>query len=387
MKTTKFQQLIDVCCREFKMVIHDGGVLLFLLFLPLAYPIIYSLIYNPEIVRDVEMVVVDNDRSALSRQLVRSLDATQEIRVVGYASNLDEGKHAMHSHECFGLLLVPDGFSEKINRGEQADAVLFSDMSLLLRYRAFLVAATNVAMEMGSNIQFDKAAALGSNSPVSSSDIMPVSSVYMGNITAGFDSFVMPGVVILILHQCIILAIGMVGGAYREKLRNRIPIESVTDSVTVSMLGRTLCYFTLILVPMLFLVYYVPLIFSFPMAGNIFEILLFLLPMVLSCIFFGFCFQTIVYERESVFILWVATSIMILFLSGLTWSRYAMSPLWQAVGNVLPATWGIDGYVKMNTTGASLSQVSEEYVMLWILAIGYALIAYLLHSKSKHRIS
>lgn len=387
MKTTKFQQLIDVCCREFKMVIHDGGVLLFLLFLPLAYPIIYSLIYNPEIVRDVEMVVVDNDRSALSRQLVRSLDATQEIRVVGYASNLDEGKHAMHSHECFGLLLIPDGFSEKINRGEQADAVLFSDMSLLLRYRAFLVAATNVAMEMGSNIQFDKAAALGSNSPVSSSDIMPVSSVYMGNITAGFDSFVMPGVVILILHQCIILAIGMVGGAYREKLRNRIPIESVTDSVTVSMLGRTLCYFTLILVPMLFLVYYVPLIFSFPMAGNIFEILLFLLPMVLSCIFFGFCFQTIVYERESVFILWVATSIMILFLSGLTWSRYAMSPLWQAVGNVLPATWGIDGYVKMNTTGASLSQVSEEYVMLWILAIGYALIAYLLHSKSKHRIS
>lgn len=387
MKTTKFQQLIDVCCREFKMVIHDGGVLLFLLFLPLAYPIIYSLIYNPEIVRDVEMVVVDNDRSALSRQLVRSLDATQEIRVVGYASNLDEGKHAMHSHECFGLLLVPDGFSEKINRGEQADAVLFSDMSLLLRYRAFLVAATNVAMEMGSNIQFDKAAALGSNSPVSSSDIMPVSSVYMGNITAGFDSFVMPGVVILILHQCIILAIGMVGGAYREKLRNRIPIESVTDSVTVSMLGRTLCYFTLILVPMLFLVYYVPLIFSFPMAGNIFEILLFLFPMVLSCIFFGFCFQTIVYERESVFILWVVTSIMILFLSGLTWSRYAMSPLWQAVGNVLPATWGIDGYVKMNTTGASLSQVSEEYVMLWILAIGYALIAYLLHSKSKHRIS
>lgn len=387
MKTTKFQQLIDVCCREFKMVIHGGGVLLFLLFLPLAYPIIYSLIYNPEIVRDVEMVVVDNDRSALSRQLVRSLDATQEIRVVGYASNLDEGKHAMHSHECFGLLLVPDGFSEKINRGEQADAVLFSDMSLLLRYRAFLVAATNVAMEMGSNIQFDKAASLGSNSPVSSSDIMPVSSVYMGNITAGFDSFVMPGVVILILHQCIILAIGMVGGAYREKLRNRIPIAKVTDSVTVSMLGRTLCYFTLILVPMLFLVYYVPLIFSFPMAGNIFEILLFLLPMVLSCIFFGFCFQTIVYERESVFILWVATSIMILFLSGLTWPRYAMSPLWQAVGNVLPATWGIDGYVKMNTTGASLSQVSEEYVMLWILAIGYALIAYLLHSKLKHRIS
>lgn len=45
------------------MVTHDIGIILFLLFLPLAYPIIYSLIYNPELVKDVPLVVVDNDRT------------------------------------------------------------------------------------------------------------------------------------------------------------------------------------------------------------------------------------------------------------------------------------------------------------------------------------
>ncbi|MDE6770958.1 MAG: ABC transporter permease, partial [Muribaculaceae bacterium] len=71
-------QLFDVYCREFKIVLHDEGIMLFFLFLPLAYPIIYSLIYNPEGVRDGSMVVVDHDRSAKSRELVRSIDATEE---------------------------------------------------------------------------------------------------------------------------------------------------------------------------------------------------------------------------------------------------------------------------------------------------------------------
>ena len=59
------------CIHEFTVAIHDPGIVLFFLFLPLAYPVIYSLIYNPEVVRNVPMVVIDNDRSAESRKLVR----------------------------------------------------------------------------------------------------------------------------------------------------------------------------------------------------------------------------------------------------------------------------------------------------------------------------
>ena len=42
---------------------------------------------------------------------------------------------------------------------------------------------------------------------------MPIDNISMGNIENGFDSFIMPGVLILILHQCIVLAAGMAGGA------------------------------------------------------------------------------------------------------------------------------------------------------------------------------
>lgn len=204
--------------RELKLITSDIGIILFLAFLPLAYPIIYSLIYNPELVRDVKMVVVDNDRTAMSRELTRNLDATQEVRIIGYAPDMGEAKKAMHSHDCFGILEIPEGFSRKVGRGESSPAVIYSDMSLLLRYRGFLVAATNVAQEMGAELMAEK---LGEKIPLAETlvtgDPMGVENVSLGNLESGFDSFIMPGVLILILQQCLVLAVGMSGGAKREK--------------------------------------------------------------------------------------------------------------------------------------------------------------------------
>ena len=377
-KDSYIRQLFKVYCREFKLVTHDVGLIIFFLFLPLAYPIIYSLIYNPELVRDVSMVVVDNDRSSMSRQLVRNLDATQEAWVIGYATDLADARKAMNSHDCYAILEIPEGFGKKIGTGEQAQAVLYCEMSLLLRYRALLVASTNVAQTMGAEIlegKIDLVAPLAET--IVNGDLMPVKNISMGNISNGFDSFIMPGVLILILHQCIILASGMAGGAKRER-PSLIGYDSFNEqpSVLMTMLGQMLCYITILLVPIIYLVHYVPLMFSFPMAGNLFEILMFLVPMVLACMGLGWCFQGVVWERESVFILWVVTSVIFLFLSGLTWPRYAMSGIWKALSDCIPATWGMEGFIRMNANGASLTQVREDYYNLWILAAVYLVGAY-----------
>lgn len=372
------RQLFEVYCREFKLVVHDQGIIIFFLFLPLAYPVIYSLIYNPEIVRDVKMVVVDHDRSSTSRELVRNLDATQEAWVIGYAADLPEARKAMDSHECYAILEIPDGFGKKLGRGEQANAVMYCESSLLLRYRGFLVASTNVSQAMGAEILTDKINEfIPLAGTIASGDIMPIENISMGNIENGFDSFIMPGVVILILHQCIILAAGMAGGAKRER-PGLIGYNSYNEepSVLMTMLGQMLCYITILALPIIYLVHYIPLMFSFPMAGAFSDIIMFLVPMVLACLGLGFMFQGIVWERESVFVLWVVTSVIFLFLSGLTWPRYAMAPFWKFLSGCIPATWGVEGFIRMNTNGASLAQVSNDYIHLWVLSAIYLVGAY-----------
>lgn len=374
-----FKGIFRVYCREFKLVLKDPGIILFIAFLPFAYPIIYSLIYNPELVKEVPMVVVDHDRTALSREMVRNLDACDQVWIRGYAADLNEARHAMDSHDCFAILEIPEGFEQKVGRIETANAVMYADMSLLLRYRGFLIAATNVMQDMGAEIMtkdINLIAPLAET--IVSGDLLPIHNVSMGNIRNGFDSFIMPGVLILILHQCIVLALGMAGGARRERPRI-VGYDPHNNSrfIPATMIGTMLCYFTLLIIPAVFMLHYVPLIFKFPLAGNLWEEMAFILPMMIACFGVGFVFQALVTERESVFVSWVVTSLIFLLLSGLIWPRYDMPGFWKFISACCPSTWGVEGFVKMNANGATIGQVGHEYIMLWILAgvwlvLGYA---------------
>lgn len=374
-----FRQFFEVYAREFKLVFSDAGIILFMTFLPIGYPIIYSLIYNPELVREVRTVIVDYDGSAESRDFIRQMGASQYVDIIGYAADLHEARRAMDSHKCYGIIEIPEGFGRAIGRDEQAEAVMYCDMSLLLRYRGLLVAATDVTQEMGAKV---RTADINEVAPLvdtlSTGDLLPVENVALGNIRSGFDSFIMPGVLILILHQCLVLAIGMAGGAKRENpsLTGYVGVNE-QPSVMLTMLGQMLCYFSLMIVPIIFMIHYVPLMFKFPMAGDIFEELMFIMPMVFAAISLGFCFQGAVWERESVFILWVVTSVAFLFLSGLTWPRYAMTGIWRILSDIVPCTWGVEGFIRMNSNGASLGQVSTCYQNLWILAAAYFVLAYI----------
>lgn len=365
---------------QLRMIGHDQGVLVFLVLLPLAYPLIYSLIYNPELVRDVKMVVVDHDCTPLSRELVRRMDATEQVRIIGYAAQMGEARRAMAEHECFGILEIPEHFERDATDGVGTQMVLYSDMSLLLRYRSFLLAATNVSLSMGSELltrTLDRTLPLAET--VAVGDPMGIDAIEMGDITSGFDSFIMPGIVVLILQQSLILAIGMVGGARREYpyIMGVNPLKRPHHTLA-RMLGQMLCFFLLAILPAIWVLHYVPLIFAFPMAGSPFEEMLFITPVILASIAMGMCLQVIVHGRENVFIIWVVTSVIFLFLSGLTWPRFSMTPVWKTISDLVPATWGVEGFIRMNSNGASLSQVAPDYRASWILTGAYTIVAYLL---------
>lgn len=375
--TRPLREISGVYYREIRICTRDVGILLFFLVLPVIYPVLYSLIYDPETVHNLPVVVIDNDRTGASRELARKFDATPQAEIIGYAADMPEARRAVDSQVAFAILEIPKGYARDIGRGTQVHPVLYCEMSLMLRYRELMVAATNISLETGAEIQAAKASAAGLTA--SAGNPMEISHRPMGNISSGFDSAVMPGVLMLILHQVIILAVGMCGGAYQERKRliGYYPLN-FARSTLLTMIGQCMAYFTLLMAPIIWLAYFVPLIFHFPMAGDIWQILAFIFPYALSAMKLGFCVQSLVTERESVFVVWVVTSIAFLFLSGLTWPLYAMHAPWDMVTHILPSTYGIQGFIRMNGDGASLSQVMTEYKALWILCLVYGVLAYLL---------
>ena len=56
------QGISDMCyiwAKEMRNTITDEGMLIFFVLVPLLYPLLYSWIYNNEVVRDVPVAVVD----------------------------------------------------------------------------------------------------------------------------------------------------------------------------------------------------------------------------------------------------------------------------------------------------------------------------------------
>ena len=93
---------------------------------------------------------------------------------------------------------------------------------------------------------------------------------------------------------------------------------------------------------------------------------LFTLPYLAACIFFAMTASIAIRNRETCMLLFVFTSVPLLFLSGISWPGAAMPTFWKYFSYIFPSTFGINGYVRINSMGATLNEVSFEYQALWI---------------------
>lgn len=378
--STWFTTLFLVWRREFRLVFSDIGVILFFFFLTLMYPVVYTLIYNPETVKDIPIVIVDRSRTPQSRELARMVDATDAIKIYDYAANLNDARKIQNEHNAFGILEIPSDYAKKIGRGEQAVATFYSDMSLLLRYRAFVSALTDVQLAAGTKIQQEKIAMIGlpgqmvGGTPVNSEAIM------LGDPTQGFASFIIPGILVLIIQQSLILGVSMLAAGSSERRRRNGGIDplAIPAGTGTTIIGKTLCYICIYIPICIYILHIVPLIFSLPHIGELSEFMMFILPMLIASSFLAITISVFVTERESSMLVIVFTSVVFLFLSGLTWPRYAMNGFWQLVGDCIPATWGIEGFIRMNSNGSVLAQEGHPYAMLWLLSGIYFITAYII---------
>lgn len=365
-----------VFANEIRMVVHDPGVLIFFLGLPLLYPIVYTLIYNPEVVNDIPVAVVDDCRTQTSRDLVQTIGAAPAFDIYDYCSNMADAKRLMAEGEVYGILKIPAGYGRKLGREETAHAEFFMDMGLLLRYRTFVSGLTDVQMKEVNDLSVATIDSQGLESYLPSQSLLPVRSQsnFLGDTEQGFASFVIPGIVILILQQSMILGICMLGGTSRERRRRNggdDPEQVHGVGVGATVWGKALAYTIFYIPAAIFVMHWIPWMFNLPMHGNPVYYLALAFPLLLSSAFFGLTLNIIMKQRESAFVIIVFTSVVLLFLSGLTWPRYAMPDICTWVGNLIPGIWGVEGFIRINSNGATLWEVRTAYYALWILSALY----------------
>lgn len=373
--TQGIYDLFYIWKQELGNIFRDQGVLIFFILVPLAYPLVYGFIYTNEVVREVPVVVVDNSRSSLSREYLRKVDATADVRIVSYCSDIEEGKQMMKERLAYALIYIPKEFSSNIATGKQTRINLYCDMSGLLFYKSILLANTAVSLSLNQKIKIEHAGNTTNRQDEITAYPIEYKDVAIFNPTNGFAAFLLPAVLILLLQQTLLLGVGLSAGTARESNRfsDLVPINKHYKGTLRIVMGKGLSYYMVYCVISVYVLTVVPRIFSLNQIGQPDVLILFMLPYLAACVFFAMTTSIAIRNRETPMLIFVFTSIPLMFISGISWPGFAVPPFWKYFSYIFPSTFGINGFVRINNMGATLSEVAFEYKALWIQAGFYFL--------------
>lgn len=363
---------------ELKVVFKDHAVILLFFIVPFAYPILYSFIYNNETVHEVKAIVVDESNSALSREFKRKVDATADVKVIGYATDMEEAKEAMRRKEAYGIIYIPRDFSKKINTQQQTQVSIFSDMSSLLFYKAMILSATEVSLDMGADIRVAETGGGSQEQDAATRQTVENEWVPLYNPQNGFASFLVPAILVLIIQQTLILGIATIVGTHNDKKRFTIASHTAEGKSVHPLkltIGKAFCYASLYMLISVWVLRVIPYLFKFPQIGDPLTIAAFLMPFLLAATFFAMTLSYFCSQREFGMMLFVFTSVLFIFISGISWPWTAIPEPVKAIAYIIPSTPGIHGFIKINTMGATLTDVWPEYITLWIQATIYCITA------------
>lgn len=375
--------ILQIWYNELTTVMRDKGILIFILFVPLAYPLLYSYVYTNEVVRDVPVAVVDESNSAFGREFIRKMDASPDVSVHAYCPSMKDAVELIKRQEVYGIVRIPSTFERDIWKGEQTSIGLYCDMCSMLYYKALMLTATNVSLEMNKDIKVERHLHTTTDRQEEITR-MPVEYDYISlfNPQSGFAAFLIPPVLMLIIQQTLLLGIGMSAGNTRERWSGSfIPFHRAYKNPIHIVTGRMLFYFLLYFVLGIYMFTFVTRSFSLPQLGDYGTFLVFLVPFLLACIFLAIVLSTLVYRREDCIMIFVFLSVPMLFLSGISWPGASFPAFWKYVSWLFPSTFGMNGYVRIQGMGATLDDVAFEYYGLWIQAGAYFFLSCLLYRR------
>ena len=146
---------ISVWWNELREMFHDLGVIIFIIVLPLGYPLLYYYVYSTEVARDIPVAVVDESHSAISRSFIRKLDASPEAMVYARCADMSEARALMERGDVYGIVRIPDSFARDLRHGNQTRIGAYTDVSSLIFYKSILMPCSNISIEMNKDIKVE----------------------------------------------------------------------------------------------------------------------------------------------------------------------------------------------------------------------------------------
>lgn len=351
--------------REFRLIIGDSGAMLLLLFAMLIYAAIYAVAYGAEVVESVPVAIVDEDNTALSRTFVEGLRAGESTEVACEVQSVAEGRALFYDNDVYAIVVIPDGFEQALYGLESATIGLILDGSHLLLYRAVL-----------EQTMAELLADAGKGAVSLSSEVLY-------NRSLGYGSFVMPSIVVLLVQQTLLIGVGMV--AIRRRRHSALIVHRTWSYSVCQVLSIILTHIVIYGINLTIILITIWPLFGFPFNGRVGEVAVFMLLYIVAASAFAQSVSYLFKRREAPMLALLWSSVPILLLAGVSYPKEAFPAWLYDLGRLFPSSCAVEGFISLNTMGASLQNIRSEMVNVLILAFLYISLSVVLERGSSNR--
>ena len=376
--TTTLRHAWRVMSEEFDGIFSDGGALLLVGFATMIYTIIYSMAYGGEVVRDIPIVVVDEDSSSASRSLIQGLDDGPDTWVAYEAESMSVARDLFYSGEVFAIVNIPDGYEADLLANRATEVALILDGSHLLLYNHVLEQAVSDILTTGAMVEAGRIIASSGSDIEAEAVVSPVTMNVdmLFNPYLGYGAFVMPSILIVIIQQTMLIGIALVTLYLARRRIGRRPINPIT-----TVISKILVYIVIYGVNLLVILGVVWPIFDLPYFANTLDVIILLLIYMIAASALGLSLSHLFSRREAPIMLLLWSSIPTLLLAGISYPHEAFPEWMYAIGRILPSSSAVDAFIQVCTMGATLSDIEGEIITLVALAILYMMSAIICESR------
>jgi len=260
--------LLLVAAREIRFFRRDPAGLFLLVAVPLISFAILAWTFSSAVVRGLDVVVVDSDRSATSNNIIQEIAAAPGLRVTQRGDSLTIATQAIRSGEAIAAVYIPSQFEQDLLAGRRPQIIAF--------YNTQYFTPGNIAAKGLSDAI---SAATAHIAPLHEVRLQPVGAgpivveeYVLTNPAVNYAAFLLRAVMPTTLHVIIAIATGYAVGTEFSRRSRRVWLRCAGGSALVALTGKMLPLFAVFFVLLAIDALILHAGFELPYRGSIFMI-------------------------------------------------------------------------------------------------------------------
>ncbi|WP_394988979.1 ABC transporter permease [uncultured Helicobacter sp.] len=345
---------------EYKAIFTNRVVVLVVVVGSMVYGLLYPMPYLHDIVTKQKLLIVDEDKSTLSRDLIFLVSATPQIELVAEVPNLTEAQAQIETFQANGVLFIPQGFESNAYLGVGTIISYMGNASYFLIYGAIVEGIHNAIDSLSQRIyELHHLHAL-------STDSISYEAIPLYNPSLGYINYALAAVLVFILHQTLIG-----GSAILTAYQNRLAKES-RDLTRVQgaywnhkgyieickiVLVRILAFSSIYCLWFLFYFGVLFVTFGVNIHASMGDFWCFGIIFIMCCSACGVLLGALLEDESLPTQIVFISSMPLVFIMGFIWPSELLPNFLRELSYLIPAYHGIRGLVSLNQMGANLSDV------------------------------